>query len=56
MLDNGKLRVEQVELYANDDAEDVSRWVWECLDEISILPNVVDRGALMFIITEWSCH
>jgi len=25
VLDNGKLRVEQVELYANDDAEDVSR-------------------------------
>merc|ERR1711988_1785888 len=25
VLDNGKLRVEQVELYANDDAEDFSR-------------------------------
>ena len=25
VLDNGKLRVEQVELYANDDAEDVAR-------------------------------
>jgi len=25
VLDNGKLRVEQVELYAKDDAEDVAR-------------------------------